>query len=273
MDEKKRVGAVISGGGRNGAFAVGALYYLMSEKGVEFDVVSGTSTGALIAGPAIRGDIELLNDIYRGGVCQSDVLDERVLPMALLQGAFNGIDPLVGLVRKYTDATALGHLWPKKKAVVTYVDMVLGEVRRCWSNNHAQWTDAVIASSVMPVLMDPWEIEGRMVGDGGLIDVIPFAPLLKEDPDRVFALVNFPEKPEPLEASPEGVLKKAARAVDIMTYEIARNDLEDGAWRLGNRLRVIRPDYELGDSLEFDPAEMTRIWQHGFDVAERVMTS
>jgi predicted acylesterase/phospholipase RssA len=40
---------VISGGGSKGAFAVGVLKYLFQEKGHEYDIISGTSTGALIA--------------------------------------------------------------------------------------------------------------------------------------------------------------------------------------------------------------------------------
>ena len=40
---------VISGGGSKGAFAVGALEVLMNEFNLSFDIVTGTSTGSLIA--------------------------------------------------------------------------------------------------------------------------------------------------------------------------------------------------------------------------------
>src|ERR1700750_501901 len=39
---------VVSGGGSKGAFAVGAVKYLMLERGLEVDVLAGASTGALV---------------------------------------------------------------------------------------------------------------------------------------------------------------------------------------------------------------------------------
>ena len=60
--------AVLAGGGRNGAYSLGSIYRLVSDGKVKFRYVSGTSTGALMAGPLLLGQLETLNDIYRGGV-------------------------------------------------------------------------------------------------------------------------------------------------------------------------------------------------------------
>lgn len=81
-----RWGLAIGGGGRNGAFAAGALYRLVSEYDLRFEAVSGTSTGALMAGPALLDQVEILNDLYRGGVTDRRILARRCLPLALLRG-------------------------------------------------------------------------------------------------------------------------------------------------------------------------------------------
>jgi predicted acylesterase/phospholipase RssA len=54
---------VISGGGDKGAFAVGAIEVL-AQRGYRYDIISGTSTGALIAPLVAIDDIDELVKIY-----------------------------------------------------------------------------------------------------------------------------------------------------------------------------------------------------------------
>ena len=56
---------ITSGGGAKGAFTVGVLNYLKNEKQItHFDLISGTSTGALIASLASVGKIDELKEVY-----------------------------------------------------------------------------------------------------------------------------------------------------------------------------------------------------------------
>lgn len=66
---------VVSGGGSKGAFAVGAIEVLLSS-GLRFDLVTGTSTGALIAPLIATDDIALLRHIY-STVHTQDILAPR----------------------------------------------------------------------------------------------------------------------------------------------------------------------------------------------------
>jgi len=59
-----KTGLVISGGGTKGAFAVGVLEYLRKVKNIEFDLVIGTSTGALITPLLVTDEIDALKKIY-----------------------------------------------------------------------------------------------------------------------------------------------------------------------------------------------------------------
>jgi len=60
-----KTGLVISGGGTKGAFAVGVLDYMRNQMGIQFDLVMGTSTGALITPLLVTDEIGALKEIYR----------------------------------------------------------------------------------------------------------------------------------------------------------------------------------------------------------------
>lgn len=55
---------VVSGGGSKGAFSVGVIKDLVQLYHVNFDVLVGTSTGALIAPLVAMGDLERLEELY-----------------------------------------------------------------------------------------------------------------------------------------------------------------------------------------------------------------
>jgi Patatin-like phospholipase len=93
----------LSGGGAGGAFSVGALKG-WSDKGQrpEFDIVSGVSTGALIAPYAFLGPAydEPLVNLYTSGVA-SKLVDADFLPQGLLGASLLKQKPLRNMVEKY----------------------------------------------------------------------------------------------------------------------------------------------------------------------------
>jgi predicted acylesterase/phospholipase RssA len=60
-----RKALVLSGGGAKGAFEVGALRCLRDAAGVEFDIISGTSVGALNAAKLAEGGAQALSELER----------------------------------------------------------------------------------------------------------------------------------------------------------------------------------------------------------------
>lgn len=94
---------VLSGGGAGGAFSVGALK-AWSDKGQrpEFDMVSGVSTGALIAPYAFLGSAydETLVDLYTSGVAR-ELVDLKFLPKGLLGPSLLRQEPLRTMVERY----------------------------------------------------------------------------------------------------------------------------------------------------------------------------
>jgi hypothetical protein len=94
---------VLSGGGAGGAFSVGALK-AWSDKGgrPQFDIVSGVSTGALIAPYAFLGSAydETLVELYTSGLAEK-LVDVGFLPAGLLGASLLKQEPFRELVERY----------------------------------------------------------------------------------------------------------------------------------------------------------------------------
>ena len=102
----------ISGGGSKGAFAVGLLLG-WSEAGTrpEFEIVTGVSTGALIAPFAFLGPEydATLKEIYTG-VSTKDILTERNILVGLTGDAMTDSTPLHKLIQKYVTPRVMKEL-------------------------------------------------------------------------------------------------------------------------------------------------------------------
>jgi Patatin-like phospholipase len=96
----------ISGGGDNGAFGAGVLVgWSESRTRPSFKVVTGISTGALIAPLAFVGPEydSLLSQMYTT-IDQTDIFEKRPLLEGLVSDALADTRPLQSLIAKYVDA-------------------------------------------------------------------------------------------------------------------------------------------------------------------------
>lgn len=72
MKKKNKIALVLSGGGFNGAFQLGAINYINenwkkitgSNQPMKFDIIAGVSTGALNGSMLAMGKLDLLNDLW-----------------------------------------------------------------------------------------------------------------------------------------------------------------------------------------------------------------
>jgi len=67
---------VISGGGSKGAFAGGVAQYLIEEKGHEYDLLIGTSTGSLLVSHLGLKNVEKIKNVYTN-VNQNAIFNRR----------------------------------------------------------------------------------------------------------------------------------------------------------------------------------------------------
>jgi NTE family protein len=114
---------VVSGGGSKGAFAVGAIQYMVQELHLDFNIVSGTSTGAVIATLVVAGEYGLLNKIYTS-IHTEDVLKKN-RPLDIVSGrvpSWYSTKPLEHLIdRDLTPDIARKVLDSRKQTFLTTV--------------------------------------------------------------------------------------------------------------------------------------------------------
>jgi hypothetical protein len=102
----------ISGGGDNGAFGAGVLVgWSESRTRPSFKIVTGISTGALIAPLAFAGPEydPLLAEMYTT-IDQTNIFEKRPIVAGLLSDALADSRPLQNLIAKYVDANLMARI-------------------------------------------------------------------------------------------------------------------------------------------------------------------
>jgi len=159
------VGLALSSGGARGAAHTGVLKVL-EEHGVPIDIIVGTSMGAMVGGVYAAGvSIEKIEEEW----LKTDIVRvaKSFLPTFPLHGWSSGstiyraLQNLVGDVR-------IEELPIKFAAVAT--DIETGEEIVI---QEGLLVDAIRASSSVPGLFVPAEVNGRFLVDGGLVNPLP----------------------------------------------------------------------------------------------------
>jgi NTE family protein len=178
LRRRERVAFVFSGGGPLGALQVGALQALF-EHGVTPDLAVGTSVGALNAtfvafDPTAEG-VAHLERIWRG------LGDGDLFPGGRFRASWarmlvrgNRVFENSG-IRRLVESRLGGATFEEAQiplAVVT-TDLETG-AEKVFSSGEV--LEPVVASTAMPGIFPPVEIDGRMYIDGGVADNVPIAP-------------------------------------------------------------------------------------------------
>ena len=258
---------VIRGGGSKGSFAVGALRYLLKERGVHFDIVAGTSTGALI-GPMVAargaGALPTLEKEYTT-VRTEDIVRSRGA-LSLLTGASSLKDskPLAGRIEKQVTPEIARDLFQSKVSLfLTTVNLKTGRLVYFHTGPPAATDDgdlvevsdremlvrAMLTSSSIPVAMPPVEMEpGVPYVDGGVREYAPVKVAIDAGARDSCVIVLGPEPKvrPPYRKKPGNLLDVLQRAVDLLSEEVGHNDLRlaqlytDGVvWQNAARKRLM----------------------------------
>ena len=146
---------VLSGGGAKGAFQVGVLDELITNRGVKVDIAVGTSTGSIQALAVAQDDIPKLLDLWLGITKNSDIYVKK--PLGVVGGIIGadsiydakGLRKLLKLNANDAKLQSTG-----KKLRLGVVNLGTGEFRSIDERVPGihNW---VYASCAMPVFFDP----------------------------------------------------------------------------------------------------------------------
>jgi len=165
---ERPLGLVLTGGGALGSWEAGALDGLLAA-GLEFDRVIGYSSGALCGAGAFLGRMDELLDRWRR------IDEERILRFSPDYGTgslFSG--------QSLWDSTSAAKDEDRAKRVGAFEFVVLTVdtqterfvEHRFWPGGGSHWDGPLqaklVASSSIPGIFPPVEIEGRLHSDGGI---------------------------------------------------------------------------------------------------------
>jgi NTE family protein len=182
--KKYKTGLVLSGGGTRGFAHLGVIAALF-DKGIQPDVISGTSAGA-IAGAFVaagKNPQDILETFKKGSFFNYTKLQiprDGLMKLDGLKELFHGEIPAKNLEElNIPFFVAISNL---NKGTIEY-------------RNSGPLGETVLASSSIPILFAPVNIDGNLYVDGGLLDNIPIEPI-KHDCEQIIVSNISPINPK-----------------------------------------------------------------------------
>jgi predicted patatin/cPLA2 family phospholipase len=293
----------LSGGGADGAYGAGVLNgWTAAGTRPEFSVVSGVSTGALIAPFAFLGPAcdATLRDVYTSGIAES-LLNTPSIVHALFGSGLFGNTHLRELVARYVGQDMLAAIAAENAKgrrlliVTTNLDTqrtVIWDMGRIATIGSAPalelFRDVLAASASIPVVFPPMLINAEASGrrfqemhvDGGVtapVLTLPEAFLLRNGAFarglrmNIYILVNDKVERD-FQLVQNSTIDIAARASTSVTKTQIRSVLYetyDFARRnnFGFNLTYIDRDVPSPGSFGFDTSYMRSLYQYGYDKA------
>ena len=221
---------VLSGGGAKGAFQVGVLDELITNRGVKIDIAVGTSTGSIQALAVAQDDIPRLVQFWSSLQKSSDIYVKRPLGVASALLGSKSIYDARGLKKLLKDAADDNRLRSTgKKLRLGVVNLGTG-IFRTIDESVPGIHNWVYASCAMPVFFEPLKTKAadgteEQWVDGGVRDVTPLGSAMELNP-RGIIVVRASPKPEPDRVRTYGdLIQIGLRAVGILQSEVSMNDL------------------------------------------------
>lgn len=177
----KTIGLVLSGGGSKGIAQAGALKFL-EEQHIKPSLIAGTSAGAIIAALYSYGKkpeeiLEFFKSIYFFHWKHFTFKKAGIIDSQSFKTDFDKI---------FNDAT-LGDL--NIPTYITATNLVSGKLKIF--REDSKITDAVLASSSFPGMLSPYELNGKLYSDGGILNHFP-TDLLQGRCDAIIGIYVSP---------------------------------------------------------------------------------
>jgi hypothetical protein len=293
----------LSGGGADGAYGAGVLNgWTAAGTRPTFSVVSGVSTGGLIAPFAFLGSRydDVLRELYTSGIAES-LLDDSNPLRVLFGSGLSGNTRLRELVARYVgpdvmEAVAREYARGRRLLVVT-TDLDtqrtaiwdMGRIAAIGTPDALNlFRDVMTASASIPLVFPPMLIQAAADGknfqemhvDGGVTAPVLTLPdallfrgqvLPKGRHLDIFILINNKIERD-FELVSDGSFGVASRSIASVTKAQTRSIVFSTYEfarrnRLGFHLSYIERDYPSTNSSGFDTAYMRALYQHGYERA------
>jgi NTE family protein len=164
-----KIGLALSGGGIRGVAHLGVLAAL-EENGLKPQIISGVSSGAIIG------------TLYAYGMSPQEILENliktkifRYMRPAWSRFGFLNIQKLEAIYRLYLPVKTFEEL--PIKLIISAADIQEGKTVFF---SKGDLLKPILASSCVPVIFAPLEMNNKLMVDGGVINNLPVEPLIGE---------------------------------------------------------------------------------------------
>ena len=236
---EKKTALVLSGGGSRGAYEAGA-WQALTELGIQIDIVTGTSVGAINGAMVVQGDLDNTVRLWKEiethmifDVPEGTQPREYAREIVFHKGA--GTSGLKKLLKKYIDEETLRSASADFGVVIVELPTFTPHYVYKEEMKPGQLLDYILASASLYPAIHSCKIDGKEYIDGGYADVMPVQMALDKGADEVIA-----------------VYLNAVGIVDRKALQATPN------------LTLIESKWDLGSTLIFDTDNARRIMRLGY---------
>ena len=223
----KNISLVLGSGGARGLAHIGIIRWL-EENGYRIASVTGCSIGALIGGIYAAGKLDSYEQWVRA-IRKIDMVS--LLDLSFARGGFVKGEKIISTLRELIGEMQIEDL----PLPFTAVASDISREKEVWINSGPLF-DAIRASISLPLFFTPFNHNGNMLIDGGVLNPVPIAPTFDDNTDLTIAvnLGGAPVRlPRPLPAdTPENGNQAPLheKILQFITNLTAGDDEEDGGW-------------------------------------------
>ncbi len=271
-------GVVDVGGGLRGIYAVGVLDYCM-DQGIRFDMGIGVSAGSANLASYVAGQRGRNYQFYTEYAFRKQYMS---LGNFIMKKSYVDMDYVYGTLCRSGGENPLDYPALRDNPMEFYVvatDALTGEPKYFNKGDiHQDDYSIMKASSAIPFVCKPYEVQGRLYYDGALGDPVPVEKALQLGCDRVVVILTKPEnelrnsrKDEKLAA---GIRKRYPAAAEKLCKRAQRYNesvaLAQEYARQGKVL-LIAPDDTCGvDTLKKDKESLQRLYDKGYSDGKKI---
>lgn len=197
-------GLALCGGGALGIYQVGA-WKALRELGIEFDIITGTSIGALNAAMIIQGDFDKTNELWdtinisrimNKGFDIEEVNIRKIIKhsdfkpflASYVKGFGSDIKPFKEMINEYLDASKIRNSKTKFGVVVTQFPSIKKEEKILNELNDEEMFNYILATASCFPVFPICKINSKQYIDGGYVDNLPIDFNLRLGANKVVAI-------------------------------------------------------------------------------------
>jgi len=284
---------VISGGASKGAFAGGVMEHLVNERGKDYDILIGTSTGALIVPFVATKNLEKLKKTFTS-ITQKDIFNVSPFTIRKYKGLHISKMNHFGMVyqflsgkktfgesknlRKLIERTLSFEEFEKikksgKEVLVTVSNLTNRKVlyKSILDYNYKDYLDWMWASCNIVPFMSLVKKEGQEYADGSFGEYIPIQHAINKGATKIDVVILNPKNLNINYLPSRTPFDVLTKTFDFMLRQIEKDDIAIGNLEgLNKKVRIkfyYTPELLTDNAFIFRPEKMKKWWAQGLEFA------